>query len=418
MQLSFIKPLDQPPGARRLLAELKVALMDDRFSEFRLIVAYAKSGPLYRLRELLEQWREKGNRIEAILGIDQQGTSREALELSLALFHSVYVTRESGVTFHPKIYLFKGETAARAFIGSNNLTVGGTEKNFEAAVQLDLSLPDEAEILAKLEEGWTSLLPPSCPATTRLDQSLLVQLIANGDVIDERAMRPGDADPEGARTAVTRKPVRSGLVVKPESPLPKNALASARRQRAGDISVTAIPVRTVRGTETSASATLSIPSATPATAQGLAIQIKPHHNGEIFLSVTAAFQNPAFFHWPFTGRTTPKKPGNPSYPQLEPDPVVNITVYDTLPFPLLTLSAYRLNTVYYEKNSEIRITAAPLVGIVPDYSVMIMRLGESPGIDYEITIHTPKSPEYSGWVAACNQSMPSGGKAPRKYGWF
>jgi HKD family nuclease len=161
MQFSFIKPLEQPPGVRRLLSELKAALMDDRFSEFRLIVAYAKTGPLYRLRELLEQWRDRGNRIEAISGIDQQGTSREALELALELFHSVYVTQESGITFHPKIYLFKGKTAARAFIGSNNLTVGGTEKNFEAAIQLDLALPDEAAMLAKLEEGWASLLPPS-----------------------------------------------------------------------------------------------------------------------------------------------------------------------------------------------------------------------------------------------------------------
>ncbi len=417
MQVSFIKPLDQPPGSRRLLAELKAALMDDRFSDFRLIVAYAKSGPLYRLREHIEQWREKGKIIDTVLGIDHQGTSREALELSLALFHSVYVTREAGITFHPKIYLFKGETAARVFIGSNNLTVGGTEKNFEAAVQLDLTLPNEADILTKLEEGWNSLLPPSCPATTRLDSAVLAQLIADGEVIDERAMRQGDADPEGARTSVTRKLVRSGLVVKPESPLPKNALASTSRRHDRDISIATVPNQ-MSAAEPVVRGTISIPPATPATAQGLALQIKPHHNGEIFLSVTAALQNPSFFHWPFSGRTTPKKPGNPSYPQHEPDPIVNITVYGASPVPLLTLSDYRLNTVYYEKKSEIRITAAPLVGIVPDYSVMIMRLGESHGTDYEIIIHTPDSPEYSAWVAACNQSMPGGGKAPRKYGWF
>lgn len=417
MQFSFINPLDQPPGVRRLLSELKSALTDDRFSEFRIIVAYAKAGPLYRLRELIEQWREKGKRIEAIFGIDQQGTSREALELSLELFHSVYVTQESGITFHPKIYLFKGKTAARAFIGSNNLTVGGTEKNFEATVQIDMALPDEAEALAKLEEGWASLLPPSCPATSRLDPELLGRLVAKGDVIVERAMRPGDADLEGVRATAPLEPVRrSGLIVKPESPIPKSALISTRRRREDSVSR---PGWTERGTEKFSSGILPIPPAASAVAaQGLAMQIKPHHNGEIFLSVTAVFQNPAFFHWPFTGHTTPKKPGNPSYPQLEPDPAVNIIVYDVQPFPLLTLQAYGLNTVYYEKKHEIRITAAPLVGVVPDYSIMIMRLGESLGINYEITIHTPNSPEYSAWVSACNQTMPGGGKAPRKYGWF
>jgi hypothetical protein len=153
-------------------------------------------------------------------------------------------------------------------------------------------------------------------------------------------------------------------------------------------------------------------------ASGFAIQIKPHHNGEIFLSVSAALQNPAFFRWPFTGATTPKKPGNPSYPQLDPDPVVNIVVYGAPTTPLLTLSMYHLNTVYYEAKSEIRITAAPLVAVVPEYSVMIMQTSNTPGIDYDITIHTPASPDYNAWVTACNQTMPSGGSTPRRYGWF
>jgi hypothetical protein len=85
---------------------------------------------------------------------------------------------------------------------------------------------------------------------------------------------------------------------------------------------------------------------------------------------------------------------------------------------MLTLTDYPLNTVYYETKSEIRITASPLVSSVPDYSVMIMQQSTDPAIDYEITIHRPDSPDYGAWVAACNQFMPSGGKAPRKFGWF
>ena len=130
VRLSLIRPLDQPLGHRRLLQELKHALNDPRLSNFILIVAYAKSGPLHRLRKELESWRSAGKSADAILGIDQQGTSREALDLALALFDSVYITQAPGITFHPKIYLFTGETVARAFVGSNNLTVGGTEKNF------------------------------------------------------------------------------------------------------------------------------------------------------------------------------------------------------------------------------------------------------------------------------------------------
>jgi HKD family nuclease len=394
--LSFITPRDQPPGTRRLLEEIRAALASTLFSEFRLIVAYAKSGPLHRLRDSFEAWRAAGKTTQAILGIDQQGTSREALELALVLFDTVYVTREGGITFHPKIYLFKGPSTARAFVGSNNLTVGGTEKNFEAAVQLDLDLPADTATIATLESAWNDLLPASCPATKVLDAELLAQYVADGDVIDERSMRQGDADPNGARVTGRRRPPRSGLRVKPESPLPKNALAP-----------TGTPAATPAPTQIQ-----------PAIARGLAIQIKPHHNGEIFLSVTAALQNPQFFNWPFTGKTTPKKPGNPSYPQLDPDPVVNITVYGAAPAPLLILPAYHLNTVYYHRKGEIRITASPLVDPVLDYSVMILERGQTQGIDYEITVHTPHSPDYAGWVAVCNQIMPSGGQQPRKFGWF
>jgi len=402
--VSFIAPLDQPPGTRRLLDQIKAALASPLFSEFRLIVAYAKSGPLHRLRDSLEAWRAAGKTTRAILGIDQQGTSREALELALALFDAVYVTREGGITFHPKIYLFKGPSAARAFVGSNNLTVGGTEKNFEAAIQLDLDLPADAATMAMLDNAWSHLLPASCPATETLDAELLAQYVADGDVIDEHSMWQGGGSSAG-QTAGRPRPPRSGLTVKPESPLLKKAFALTGGAAAGP--GLAAPA-----------ATATPAPITAATARGLAIQIRQRPNGEIHLSVIAALQNPRFFKFPFTGSTTPKKPSNPSYPQLDPDPVVNITVYGAPTAPMKTLPAYPLNTVHYEERSEIRITAGPLVGLVPAYSVMIIQPGDNPGIDYEITIHRPDSPDYPAWIAACNQTMPSGGKQPRRFGWF
>lgn len=88
------------------------------------------------------------------------------------------------------------------------------------------------------------------------------------------------------------------------------------------------------------------------------------------------------------------------------------------PTPVLTLSKYALNTVFYEKKKEIRVTASPLVGVVPDYSVMVMEQSNNPQIDYEITVYRPDSPNYPLWEAACNQTMPGGGQKPRKFGWF
>ena len=135
------------------------------------------------------------------------------------------------------------------------------------------------------------------------------------------------------------------------------------------------------------------------------------------MSRIAATQNPEFFGLPFTGTTVPKKSANAAYPQRTPDPIVNVTVIGVGGDAILTLSKYHLNTVFYEAKSEIRITASPLVGIVPEYSIMIMEPGEE-DVDYEITIFVPGNPEYNDWLNACNQVMPSGGSAPRHFGWF
>ena len=386
-RFSLIRPLDQPTGTRRLLHDLEAALDDDRFTALRLIAAYAKSGPLLRLQPRLAAWRRAGKTVEAVLGIDQRGTSQEALRLALDLFDRTCVTHQQPVTFHPKIYFFTGSGHARVFIGSNNLTVGGTETNYEAAVQIDIDLPVDAADLEVFEGAWTDLLPPACPATFPLDAAALDRLVAAGLVVDERAMRAGRPHGDAAAFGTARGQLfRGGVRVLPESPLPLRGVA------AGDV---------------------------PRHAAGrLAIQIKPHHNGEIFLSVTAAMQNPAFFDWPFTGRTTPKKPGNPSYPQRVPDPIANVAVYGAALSPALTLNRYLLNTVYYEKKREIRITAAPLVPIVPDYSIMILERSDVEGVDYEITIHRPDSPDHGIWLARCNQRMPGGGRPPRRFGWF
>ena len=228
-RFSLIRPIDQPLGNHRLLDDLKIALQDRRFTDFRLMVAYARTGPLYRLQGLLEEWREDGKTSAAIVGIDQQGTSKDALGLALSLFDRVYVTREAGITFHPKMYLFTGKRHAHAFIGSNNLTVGGTEKNFEAAVHLTLDLPEDAAELSFLESSWSELLPASCPATTRLDKAGLERLAADNVVVEEKSMRAGTGDGDSA--TVGRRH-RSRLPIKPESPLPEKVLIKTRRARA------------------------------------------------------------------------------------------------------------------------------------------------------------------------------------------
>jgi len=403
---SLINPLDQPTGKRRLLGELSTALDDERFSSFYFIVAYAKSGPLLRLQQIIKKRKTEGLSINAIFGLDQQGTTAQALQFALENFDSVHVTREPNLTFHPKMYAFVGRSHARLFVGSNNLTVGGTETNFEAAVALEMELPNDADVLKSFTDCWVELLPENCPATNLLDQSLLNDLIRVGTVPDEVELQKNRAAAAASKSGAP-KPPKSGLKIKPPSTLP--AKKTAKKTVSNKVKTK---------TAVAGPSAPTIEKVNQSVAQGLAIQIKPHHNGEIFLSVTAALQNPDFFRWPFNGLTVPKKAGNPAYPQLDPDPVVNIVVYGENLEVKLMLNAYSLNIVYYSTKSEIRVTASPLVGIVPDYSIMIIQENETPNTDYEISIHTPESPEFDSWLNTCNQQMPGGGQKPRKFGWF
>lgn len=397
-EFSLISPLDQPLGNRRLLTELKSGFANPNLNDFRLIVAYAKSGPIFRLQDDLLSWRKSGRTLAAVIGLDQRGTSKEALELALSLFDSVYVTREYGITFHPKIYLFSGDTCAEAFVGSNNLTVGGTEKNFESAVHLRFSLPADNASFNEVKRAWDELLPKACPATVQLTPAILAQLEVDGVVADEAELMSKGGGSDAARLGRGHPGPRSGLRVRPESPLPRNTLGGAKAARA--------------------LAAARPPAALPGMVRGLAIQIRPHRNGEILLSVRAALQNETFFNWPFTGSTNPKKPGNPSYPQLDPDPVVNIFVYGARPDPLLILKHYKLNTVYYAAKSEIRVTASPIVAVTPELSIMIIEPSDELGTNWEMIVHRPDSPEYPFWLEVCNQKMPGGGAEPRRFGWF
>lgn len=315
VSISLINPMDQPTGRNRLLHHLVGALTDKQFTSFRFVVAFAKVGPLQRMKTVIDAGRAAGLKIEAIFGLDHQGTSAQALQFALDNFDAVYVIQEQGHTFHPKMYVFEGTKSARLYVGSNNLTVGGTETNFESSLRLDLTLPNDASTLKLFTDCWNEMLPAGCPATKKLTASNLTTLVLDNTAPDETVMRK--AASAASKGSSAPRPLRSGLKTKPASTLPPRKAVKAPTS-ASSAPSPAVAASAIAPTSHATKSTS--PIVDPVTAQGLAIQIKPHHNGEIFLSVTAALQNPKFFGWPFTGSTVPKKAGNPAYPQLSPDP--------------------------------------------------------------------------------------------------
>ena len=191
IRISFLRPIDQFDGTRRLLEELKTCLQSDHFNMLHISVAFAKSGPLLRLLPLLTLWKGKGKTIEAIIGIDLLGTSKQALEFALQNFDKVYILHsETHATFHPKFYLFSGAHHAICYHGSHNLTVGGTETNLEGGTKIEFDRPADEASYQEALDSWTSLLPDVCAMSQPLDAALIQGLFNDALIFDENVARP------------------------------------------------------------------------------------------------------------------------------------------------------------------------------------------------------------------------------------
>lgn len=422
MRISFLQPTQQFDGTQRLLSELQESLGQPEFNDFRFVVAFAKSGPLIKLKPALENWKQNGKSTQAIFGIDHFGTTQQALQIAQELFDNVYVTHTGGAcTFHPKFYLFRGPNQARLFYGSHNLTVGGTETNLEAGVRLDLDLPEDERICNEGYNGWDNLLPDHFDGTKELTPEFLEQLVTAGLVLDESQARTvtmiktSHPKSDEARLIVPKREKNPFKRLQPKPALPRPK--TVNNQVSGG---KAFPTPKQKNVNAVTSQTQKARTSPITSSDTLVIQINPHHNGEVFLSKLAVDQNQAFFGFPFTGNSTPKIQGKASYPQHTPDPIVNVIIYDNSGKELYTKSNFPLNTVFYEPKSEIRVTVSPdLRDKIEPFSVMIMRQSDTPEVDYDLEIFTPGSAEYQAYLDVCDQVMPSGGsEQSRKFGWL
>lgn len=153
-----------------------------------LVSAFVSLRTVLRLRQPILAARDRGCAVSVIVGIDLDGTSREALQelISWAVNARVFSNASPRSTFHPKAYLFESRRQAALFVGSNNLTEGGFYTNHELAVRMDFDFPDD-----RVEFDAQSLLLERALAGTGglikdLDQELL-------DVLTSREQIPSES---------------------------------------------------------------------------------------------------------------------------------------------------------------------------------------------------------------------------------
>jgi HKD family nuclease len=418
--------LAQPFGGADLGTAITTELRGGTWTSFRAVVAFLKLSGLRHLASPLDRFLTAGGQASLTIGLDHDGTSLEGLQDLWRVIRGradLYVFKEGqggqSRTFHPKAFLFENDDAAVAIVGSGNLTGGGLFTNHELGVRIDLDLTDgdSAAFVAQLAtsiDAWQVASPACVP----VDGPLLMDLVASGDLLSEATIAAGAraaraASRQGAARRTAGRPRRFGpsgaTGLAPEPPeLPAMGPAAVTPPSPPPRRRAATPV-------------LAGP-ASPVTTrhQAFLIDVRPHHNGEIFLSKTAIDDDPGFFGYPFTGWTTPKKRGNRPYPMAMPDPQVEIVVYDRRARPVVTQD-HSLNVVFYSPKSEIRITIPPEpLGRIPQMSLLVMTRNPTPSYDYALEFYPPNcnATVVQQYRAKLVHTLPSGGAAtPRRYGW-
>ena len=138
---------------KSLLHILIQEFQEGGWTNFKSAVAFASQSANYPdLLDAMATFAENGGNIQMTFGADVfagniRGTDYEALKTlvdKLTGFPTVelYIYREKGRTFHPKLYLFSNEDESRALliVGSSNWTRGGFINNIEANVLVNFNL--------------------------------------------------------------------------------------------------------------------------------------------------------------------------------------------------------------------------------------------------------------------------------------
>ena len=284
--------IHQPAPANRLGDYLK-ANFSRPWTQFRAAVAFAKHSGTKHIASSLGAFA-KENQVEIIVGIDHRGTSFEGLSDLIEAVGSqgrvIVFHNRLPYTFHPKIYLFKSDTAAEVILGSGNLTEGGLFTNYEAAFRLpfDLSDPIEAAGLQSIEEVLNDWADPARGTAQVLDEILLNRLVGLGFVPKEALAAPEVRDamaPQPTATGSGEERIKTeslfAALVEPRAPSIPNITEKVEKPKLGAVAKGF--VMTLQHTD------VGVGQTTTGTAK---------RSPEIFIPLSARDANPGFWKWP------------------------------------------------------------------------------------------------------------------------
>lgn len=165
------------------------------FHSFTAICAFASEAGIFGLSQHIlnaKQNFQTPKKITIVVGVDQQGTSKEALEEIKNLNVESYIFYQSETPiFHPKIYLFEGNQNTKLIVGSSNLTGTGLFINVEGSflVEFDNSDQEGMTLLNELKTYYQNLFNLTDPNLFQISDTVIADFVSKGIVPDELTRR-------------------------------------------------------------------------------------------------------------------------------------------------------------------------------------------------------------------------------------
>lgn len=148
------------------------------FDNYMGFVAFAATSGIYTILKKVNNAKERYKNLRFYIGVDNKGTSKEALELLVKEDIETYIYyRDSNyITYHPKLFVFEGPKYSRIIIGSSNLTNSGLKTNVEASIQIDYNTSTDkqgAKLLTEIKEYYSEFINLTDKNLKKLDSKLI-----------------------------------------------------------------------------------------------------------------------------------------------------------------------------------------------------------------------------------------------------
>lgn len=388
----------QPASANRLGDYLKANLSAPRpWTQFRAAVAFAKRSGTKHIAPSLGDFAEE-NQVEIIVGIDHRGTSFEGLSdlIEAVAPHGRVIVFHNRLpyTFHPKIYLFKSDTAAEVILGSGNLTEGGLFTNYEAALRLSFDLTDsiEAARLRSIEDVLDAWANPALGTAQILDETILNRLL-DLDLVPKEAlaapemrdtMAPQSTAAGNVEDEVETEPL---FAARPEPRAPTTPRSTKAEEVGKPRTGTKGFVMTLHRTD------VGVGQTTTGTSR---------RSPEIFIPLSARNANPNFWKWPHAFIPDPSKQGKSDRSNVRMSLDGQIISVNMMNWP-------------DKHDFRLRNEALRNAGSVGD--IMLMEKVDDLACDFEyyVEIISKGTSQFSVYRAFCTESVPN---SEKRYGYY